>query len=161
MAILRWRPTSQGVERWEPFRDLADIQGEMNRLFDGFFRGTVASGSPDRVWAPPVDMYETKDELVVTVEVPGMSEKDVHLSITGDVLTIRGERTQRHEVKHEVKEENYYRGERWFGRFERTLPLPIPVQPDKVTATYRDGVLNVKLPKTEDIKPKEIKIDVL
>ncbi|MBI1958860.1 MAG: Hsp20/alpha crystallin family protein, partial [Candidatus Rokubacteria bacterium] len=137
--------------------DLADIQGEMDRFFDGFFCGAVASGTPDRVWAPPVDMYETKDELVVTVEVPGLSEKDVHLSITGEVLTIRGERRQ----GREVKEENLYRGERWFGRFERTLPLPIPVQPDKVTATYRDGVLNVKLPKTEDIKPKEIRIDVL
>lgn len=157
MAILRWRPTSQGVERWESFRDLADIQGEMSRLLDGFFRGTVASGGPDRVWAPPVDMYETKDELVVTVEVPGMSEKDVHVSITGDVLTIRGERVQ----PTEVKEEHYYRGERWFGRFERTLPLPIRVQADHVRATYRDGVLTVKLPKTEDIKPKEIKINVL
>ncbi len=157
MAILRWRPAGQSMERWEPFRDLVEIQGDMNRLIDGLFGRTAPAAGFDRVWAPPVDMYETKDEVVVTVEVPGVSEKDVHLSITGDLLTIKGERS----LRHEVKEDSYYRTERWFGRFERTLPLPMPVQADKVKATYRDGVLTVKLPKTEEIKPKEIKIDVL
>lgn len=157
MAILRWRPAGQSVERWEPFRDLAEIQGEMNRLFEGFFGRTAPVGGLDRMWAPPVDMYETKDEVLVTVEVPGVNEKDVHLSITGDLLTIKGERAQ----GHEVKEDSVFRTERWYGRFERTLPLPMPVQADKVKATYRDGVLTVKLPKTEEIKPKEIKIDVL
>ena len=109
------------------------------------------------MWAPPVDVYETKDELVIAAEVPGLNQKDIHLSITGDVLTLKGERPW----KPEVEQGNYYRNERWSGRFERTLPLPIPVQAAKVKATYRDGVLTVTLPKADEIKPKEIKIDLL
>lgn len=157
MAIVRWRPFSQVVDRWEPFRDATDIQTEMNRLFDSFFGRPAQMAPTERAWAPMVDMYETKDELMVTAELPGVNEKEVHLSITGDVLTLRGERAH----SQEVKQDSYYRGERWYGRFERSLPLPIPVQADKVKATYRDGVLTIKLPKAEEIKPKEIKIDVL
>jgi len=157
MAFVRFRPFSSAVD---PFSDVSDIQSEMNRLFDGFFGrpsqvGQV--GGIERVWAPAVDMYETKDELVITAELPGLTEKDLQLSITGDMLTIRGERRW----DQEVKQDNYYRGERWFGKFERALPLPIPVQADKVKASYRDGVLTVTLPKVEEIKPKEIKIDVV
>jgi HSP20 family protein len=155
MALVRFRPFGQAVD---PFRDLGDIQGEMNRLFDSFFgRPAQQQAGMERVWAPAVDMYETKDELVVTAEVPGVSEKDIHLSITGDMMTLRGERNW----NQEIKQENYYRGERWYGRFERTLPLPIPVQSEKVKASYRDGVLTVTLPKAEEIKSREIKIDVL
>jgi HSP20 family protein len=101
-------------------------------------------------------MFETKDELVITADLPGLNEKDLHLSITGDMLTLRGER----QWNQQVKQDNYYRGERWFGKFERALPLPIPVQADKVKASNRDGVLTISLPKTEEIKPKQIKIDV-
>jgi HSP20 family protein len=155
MALVRFRPFGQAVD---PFRDLTDIQGEMNRLFDSFFgRPAPQSGAVERVWAPAVDMYETKDEMVMTIELPGVSEKDVHLSITGDLLSVKGER----HWNQDVKQENYYRSERWFGKFERTLPLPMPVQADKVKASYRDGVLTVTLPKAEEIKAKEIKIDVL
>jgi HSP20 family protein len=102
-------------------------------------------------------MYETKDDLVVTAELPGVNEKEVQLSITGDVLSLRGERT----LNQETKQESFHRGERWYGRFERHLSLPISVQADKVKATYRDGVLTITLPKAEEIKPKSIKIDVL
>lgn len=156
MAILRWRPAGQAAERWDPFGDVSDIETEMNRLFNGFFGGPRLAAGPERVWAPAVDMYETKDELVVTAELPGMSDKDIKLSIDGDVLSLRGERTQ----APEVKAESAYRGERWYGKFERTMPLPFPVQGDKVTATYRDGVLTVTMPKVEEIKPKEIPIQV-
>src|SRR5262245_33027266 len=155
MALVRFRPFAQAVD---PFRDMGDIQTEMNRLFDGFFgRPGAPANAVVRVWAPAVDMHETKDELVMTVELPGVNEKDVHLSLTGDLISVKGER----QWNHEVKQENYHRAERWSGRFERTLPLPIPVQVDKVKATYRDGVLTVTLPKAEEIKSKEIKIDVL
>ncbi len=157
MAILRWRPAGQVLDRWDPFRNLDDIQSEMNRLFDGFLGSSSRMPQADRVWAPALDMYETKDELVVTAELPGLNEKEISVSMTGDVLTLRGERTQ----NQEVKQESYYRGERWFGKFERTVPVPFPVQADKVKATYRDGVLTVTLPKAEEIKPKSIKIDVL
>jgi HSP20 family protein len=155
MAIVRFRPFSQAVDS---FRDFGDMQAEVNRLFDNFLgRPAQQSGSMERVWAPAVDMYETKDALMVAAELPGLNEKDIHLSIIGDVLSVRGER----QWNQEVKQESYYRGERWYGKFERSLPLPMPVQADKVTAKYRDGVLTIALPKVEEIRPKEIKIDVL
>ncbi len=154
MAIVRLRPFSPAVD---PLRDFSEIQTEMNRLFDSFFgRPSHVTGGIERVWAPAVDMYETKDELVVTADLPGLNEKEIHLSITADMLALRGER----QWNQQVKQDSYYRGERWFGKFERTLPLPVPVQADKVKASYRDGVLTISLPKTEDIKPKEIRIDV-
>ena len=147
----------QSVERWDPFREVGDFRSELNRVFDGFFGRTGTMPGGDRVWAPAVDMYETKDDLVVTAELPGVNEKEVQLSITGDVLSLKGERT----LNQDTSQENFHRGERWYGRFERHLSLPISVQADKVKATYRDGVLTITLPKAEEIKPKSIKIDVL
>lgn len=157
MAIERWRPLGSTFDRWEPFRGLNDIQAEMNRLFDTVFARPTGLGVVERVWGPAMDMYETKDDLVVSFELPGVKEKEVQVSIANDVLTIRGERAHRQEVK----DENYHRLERWVGKFERSVPLPMPVQTDKVKAAYREGVLEIKLPKAEAIKPKEIKIDVL
>ena len=109
------------------------------------------------MWAPLADMYETKDDLFVTFELPGVREKEVSVAITGDLLTVKGER----KLEHDLKDEGCYRLERLYGKFERSVPLPIPVQSDKVKATYRDGVLEIRLPKVEAVKPKEIKIDVL
>jgi len=157
MAIERWRPFGSTLDRWEPSRGLTDIQAEMNRLFDAVFGRSTGVAVTDRVWAPAIDMYETKDDLYVLCEVPGVREKEVQVSITNDVLTIKGERNQ----QQEGKDDSHYRLERWFGRFERSVPLPMPVQSDKVKATYRDGVLEIKLPKAEAVKPKEIKIEVL
>jgi HSP20 family protein len=154
MAIVRFRPLSQPLD---PFRDFGDTHAEVNRLFDSFLGRPAQAGAMERVWAPAVDMSETKAELVIAAELPGLNEKDIHLSITGDMLCIRGER----QWNQEVKQEHYYRGERWYGKFERTLPLPMSVQADKVTASYRDGVLTIRLPKVEEIKSKEIKIDVV
>lgn len=102
-------------------------------------------------------MYETKDELVLKVERPGVREKDASLSITRDVLTVKGERA----FDQEQKDGNYVHVERVYGKFERSIQLPMPVQADRVKATYRDGVLEVKLPKAEEVKPKDIKIDIL
>ncbi len=153
MALIRFRPFSQALD---PSLDLTDIQVQMNRLFDNFLGQPSAPGLMERMWAPAVDMYETRNEVVVSAELPGISEKDIHLSITGDLLTIQGERRE----SDEVKDGSHYRRERWFGKFERTLALPMPVETGQVKATYRDGVLTVKLPKVEEIKPKEIKIDV-
>jgi len=151
MAMDRWFGTTLEL------RNLGDIQGEMNRLFDSFFGrpATVAAG--ERVWAPLADMYETKDDLSVTFELPGIREKEVSVSITGDVLTVKGER----KLERDLKDEGYHRLERVYGRFERAVPLPMPVQADKVKATYRDGVLEIRLPKVEEVKPKEIKIDIV
>jgi len=155
MALERWRPFGS-VERWDPFHDLNDIRAEMNRLFDTFFGRPMRVGPGDRAWAPVVDVYETKDELVVSAELPGINEKEIQVSIAGDVLTIRGERTQ----EREMKEENYHRLERFSGKFERNIPLPIPVETNKVKATYRNGVLEIHLPKAEAVKSKEVKVEV-
>jgi HSP20 family protein len=157
MAVVRWRPFGQTLEPWAGARELGDIQSEVNRLFDTFFGRSASNGAPERAWAPAADMYETKDELVIKADLPGTSEKDVQVSITGDLLSLKGHRME----PEDLKPEQYFRSERWAGRVERVFQLPIPVQPDKVRATYRDGVLTVTLPKVEAVKPKEIKIDVL
>ena len=158
MAIDRWRPFVS-VERWDPFRNMSDIQGEVNRLFESFLGRPAVSGvgSAVRTWVPVLDMHETKDEVVLNFELPGISEKDVVLSITGDLLTLKGERT----ANREFKDENAYAAERVYGKFERNVQLPMPVEAGKVKATYRDGVLEVKLPKAEEVKPKAIKIDII
>ena len=158
MAMERWRPFGSSIDRYEPFRNVGDIQQEVNRLFDSFFGRPVSQGARgERVWAPLVDMYETKDDLVLVVEVPGVREKDVTVAITGDLLSIKGERR----LDEELKEPSILHLERTYGRFERLVQLPMPVQSDKVKATYREGVLEIRLPKAEEVKPKQIKIDIL
>jgi len=154
MAIEHWRPATGSLARWE---GLGDIQSEMNRLFDHFFGRPTSVQTSDRLWVPLVDMFETKDDLYVTFELPGVSEKEVNVSITGDLLMVKGER----KWNRDQKDESYHRIERVYGRFERSVTLPIPVQADKVKATYRDGVLEIRLPKAEEIKPKQIKVEIL
>ena len=157
MAMERWRPFGT-VDRWEPFRNLVDIQGEVNRLFDAFAGRPLAGATPGaRTWMPSVDMVETKDDLVLRVEVPGVREKDVAVSITGDLLTIRGERRW----DDETKDQKVLHVERAYGQFERLIQLPMAVQAEKVKASYRDGVLEITLPKAEELKPREIKINIL
>lgn len=153
MNVERWRPFGSAMDRWG---NVSDIQTEVNRLFDNFF-GRPAAAAAGRAWAPPVDLYETKDDLVLTMEVPGVKDKDVTVSITGDLLSVKGERR----FEDDVKEQQFLHVERVYGKFERLVQLPIPVQADKVKASYRDGVLEIKLPKAEEVKPKEIKVDIL
>jgi HSP20 family protein len=156
MAMERWRPFVT-VDRWEPFRNLVDIQGEVNRLLDSFAgRPMPGASRTGRPWQPSVDMHETKDDLVLRVELPGVNEKDVTVSITGDLLTIRGERRW----EDESKDQKFLHVERVYGHFERLIQLPMAVQADKVKAGYRDGVLEITLPKAEELKPREIKIEI-
>ena len=147
----RWR-----LQRFDPFRDLSDMQAEINRAFDAYFGVRSPTAVPERAWAPPIDVYETRDDLVVAVELPGVREKDIHLSMTGDVLTLHGQRG----IAMEAREENYHRIERWYGTFERHVQLPISVQGDKIRASYKDGVLEIRLPKLDEVKPREIKIEI-
>jgi HSP20 family protein len=156
MAMERWRSLGSSTSRWE--EGLGEIQTEVNRLFDTFFGRPASYGGQERVWAPAVNLYETRDDLVVSADIPGVSDKEVNVSITGDVLTIKGTRAL---PTGQSKDESYHRLERWYGKFERHVPLPMPVQSDKVRASYRDGVLEIRLPKAEEIKPKEIKINLL
>jgi HSP20 family protein len=156
MALERWHPFGS-VDRRDPFRNLGDIQSEVNRLFDVFSgRAMPTTSSQGPSWTPLVDMHETSDELVLRVELPGVREKDVAVSITGDFLTIKGERRW----DGENKGQKFLHVERAYGQFERLIQLPMAVQADKVRAAYRDGVLEITLPKAEELKPREIKIDI-
>src|SRR2546428_13771073 len=152
---LRWGK----AERGNHLRTMTEIRGAATRLFNSFAgRPTaVATGSAARMWAPVLDMHETKDDLVLNFELPGVREKDVSVSITGDLLTVKGERG----LDRDVTDESYRHVERVYGKFERSVQLPMPVQADKVKATYRDGMLEVTLPKADEVKPKEIKIDIV
>ena len=147
----RWR-----IPRLNPFRELTDLQTEIDEAFDAYFGIRPRTSVPERSWTPPIDVYETRDDLVVAVELPGVREKDIHLSMTGDVLSVRGQRG----IAAEAREENYHRIERWSGTFERHVQMPIPVQADKIRASYRDGVLEVRLPKLTEARPREIRIEV-
>jgi HSP20 family protein len=129
---------------------------EMNRAFEAYFGVRPRTAVPERTWSPPIDVYETRDDLVVVVELPGVGEKDIHLSMNGDVLSLRGQRGN----AAEAREEHYHRIERWSGTFERHVQLPIPVQTDKIRASYREGVLEIRLPKLPEVQPREIKIEV-
>lgn len=161
MAIATWRPLT-GADRWDWLGNVSHVQREVTRLVDSVFGMPMpAAVTSERSWAPFVDVQETKDDLVFTVEIPGVREKDVSVSIMGDWLSIKGERRYEQGTKDtESKEQAWLHVERVYGKFERTVQIPMPVQADKVTATYRDGLLEIKLPKAEEVKPREIKIEV-
>ena len=143
------------ITRWDPFRDLVALQERMNRLFDESLRARsteeeITSGT----WAPPVDIYETEGQLVIKAEVPQVDRKDIDIKIENSVLTLRGER----KFQKEVKEENYHRIERAYGSFSRSFTLPSSVDPEKVSAAYKDGVLTIQIDKREETKPRQIEI---
>ncbi|HIE52262.1 MAG TPA: Hsp20/alpha crystallin family protein [Armatimonadetes bacterium] len=144
----------RSLVRWDPFRELATFRERMNRLFDEVFGGEPAVEAPARVWSPAVDVREDENELVVTAELPGMKREDIKVELVHNRLVIQGER----KFEHEDKRENYHRIERSYGRFYRSFDLPASVNPEAVTAEYRDGVLTVHLPKAEEAKPKQIEV---
>ena len=152
MAIERFRRKAPTV--WEPFFGIRGLQEEMNRLFSDYFGQTAETKTP--AIAPAVDLLETKDAVKVKVELPGISKEDVEISLKDDLLTIRGEKRQ----EKEEKGENRYYVERSYGSFSRTLTLPSGVKADNVKATYRDGVLEIILPKVEEAKTREIQVKV-
>ena len=145
------------ITRWRPFRDMMSVQDEMNRLFDDFFgRPVMRREWTEAAWCPCVDVSETKDNVIINTEIPGMSKDDVKVSIQDNVLTLSGEKKQ----QKEEKDANYHRMERSHGSFSRSFTLPTTVQADKVKAAYRDGILRITLPKSEEVKPKQIPIAV-
>ncbi len=141
--------------RWEPMREMVTLREAMDRLFDDAF--TRPLGLRDG-WRgsdiPAVDMYQTKDEVVVKAAVPGMKAEEVQISVTGDVLTIKGETSQ----KEETDEKNYHIREQRWGAFERSVMLPTTVVSDKAKAEFENGILTVTLPKAEEVKPKMITV---
>jgi HSP20 family protein len=145
------------ITRWRPFRDLVSIQDEMNRLFEDFFGHTpVRSGWTEGVWNPTVDISEDKDNVIIKAEMPGLRKDDVKISVQDNVLILKGDKKQ----EKEEKDKNYHRIERSYGSFCRSFQLPTTVKTDKIRAVYKDGVLNLILPKTEEVKPKEIPISI-
>jgi HSP20 family protein len=146
------------IIRWTPVRELATMQERMNKLFEDVMKPPYGSdqGMAASNWAPAVDIYETDKEIVLKAEIPGMQEKDIQIKVEDNILSVSGERR----MEKEVKEENYHRIERSYGSFSRSFTLPQTVDRDQIKAAYKDGVLKVTLPKKEEVKPKQIKIDV-
>jgi HSP20 family protein len=140
--------------RWEPMRELNTLQTEMNRLFNSFFDDGGTNGQGRRRWAPAVDLLEREDTLILRADLPGLSEDDVQIEVRDNVLTISGERS----TELEDKEQGYYRIERAFGGFSRSLSLPEGVDADKIEASFDKGVLEVTIPKPEQRKPRRISI---
>jgi HSP20 family protein len=139
--------------KWDPVRELDSLQSDMNRLFDSFFseRGANDRG---RRWIPAMDLVETDNHLVLRADLPGLSEEDVNIEIKDGVLTVSGERKS----EHEEKGEGFYRVERAFGSFSRSLTLPQGIDANAVSADFDRGVLEVKVPKPEERKPTRVQI---
>ena len=130
------------------------IKWRSQNLFDPF---TDLFGLPEeKAWAPAVDIYDNNSNLVIKADLPGMAQKDIDVSVEDDVLRIKGEKKK----EHEEKKDDYFRLERSYGYFERSFALPTNVDAAKVKATYKDGVLELTLPKREEAKPKQIKVDI-
>ena len=142
------------IVRWEPLRELGTLQSEMNRLFNTVFDGPTPSGNTMRRWMPAMDLLESGDDFVLKADLPGMSEEDVKIELEDSTLTISGER----KTEHQAEGEGYYRVERSTGAFSRSLTLPKGVDPEAVTAHFDRGVLEVRIPKPAERKPRRISI---
>jgi len=143
------------IIRWDPFKDMMTLREKMNRLFEDAVTGKgeekeLISSS----WVPAVDIYEKDNELILTVEVPGINEKDIEISIEDNTLSIRGER----KFEKETKEENFHRIERSYGSFFRSFSLPGNIDQEKIQAEHENGILRVTMPKKAELKPKIIKV---
>ena len=143
------------LTRWEPYRELATLQDRLSRAFGSTF------GRPDRddevimaAWAPPVDITEEKDRIVITAELPGFKENQIEIQSENGMLTLRGER----KFEKESDGKSYHRVERSYGQFVRSFSLPNNVDRERIKADFSDGLLKIELPKREDAKPRTIKI---
>jgi HSP20 family protein len=153
-SLTRWQRPE--LTTWPGFGRLTDLRDEIDRLFESPLAEMARTSNLLSGWTPALDLYEDKDNLFVKVELPGMKREDIEVSLHEGSLSISGER--RSEEKHE--DADVYRAERFFGRFQRTVTLPTPVAADKVKAQYKDGILTITLPKTEEAKPKHIDVNV-
>lgn len=150
MAIERWRPR-WGISQLRPFRDLEEWE---RRFEDLLGRPLWRLPIDEKGWMPAVDVFEKDDRFVVKAELPGMKEDDIDVSVVGDTLSIKGEK----KTETEVKDEDYYRCERSYGTFYRSIPLPSNIDANKIEASFDDGVLEVTLPKSAKVKPKKITV---
>jgi HSP20 family protein len=154
MNIVKWqRPT---LATWPGFGRLSDLRDEIDRLFESPLNELTRTANLLSGWTPALDVYEDKDNFTVKAELPGMKREDIEVSLHDGSLSISGERKS--ETKHDDAE--VYRTERFFGRFQRSVSLPTAVAADKVKAAYKDGLLTITLPKTEEAKPRQIDVAV-
>jgi HSP20 family protein len=144
------------LARWTPYRDMMSVRDEMNRVLNEVFGRNTNDESSwfSGAWTPPVDIYETDDALVMKAELPGFSKDDISIEMKENTLVIKGERKR----EDEVKEGNYHRSERTYGAFQRSFLLPTTVDQEKVRAAYKDGVLELRLPKVQAAQPKRIAV---
>ena len=145
--------------RWDPVREINSLQHEMNRMFNSFFDTPAQGGGGaggERRWLPAVDLVETDEFFVLRADLPGLSEEDVSIELENNVLTVSGER----KAEHEERKEGWYRLERASGSFSRQLTLPEGVDPDGIVASFDRGVLEVRVPKPEQRKPRRVAISV-
>ena len=143
------------VTRWDQSRGLTSLQDQVNRLFEDNFTRDRSGHADLATWAPPVDIYETENELVVKADLPDLQDKDIDVRVENNMLTIRGERKF-----DDVNEDNYLRVERTYGSFMRSFTLPNTVSSENIRAEYHNGVLTLRMAKREESKPKQIKISV-
>ena len=141
------------ISRWDPFRDLSALQDRINRVFNEQLNRGEAEGT-EKTWAPVVDILESESDLIVRAELPGIKREEIDVEVTSESLTIRGERKYDDQSKEKV-----LRVERAYGPFQRSFSIGVPVQPDKIKAAYRDGVLEIIVPKAEEVKPQKIAIE--
>ena len=146
------------IKKWDPFRDLLSLQERMNKLFEESLLQTGKERQDISIagWSPAMDVMESDEEIVLKAELPGIELKDVEVLIKDNILTLRGER----KFEKEEKKENYHRIERSYGVFQRSFTLPATVEQEKVKARMKDGILEVRLPKTKEEKSKKIEIEV-
>ena len=141
------------IVRWDPAREVDSLQSEVNRLFDTFFGGRPGNGGARR-WVPAMDLTETDDHLVLRADLPGLETGDVNIEVKDGVLTVSGAR----KAEHEEKADGYYRVERAFGGFSRSLSLPEHVDAERIDASFDKGVLEIRIPKPEERKPQRVEI---
>ena len=143
------------LAKWTPFHEVSRLRDEMDRLWEDFFEpGRRGLRPKTEEWIPAVDIQDTADKVTVKVEIPGMEAKDIEISLSGDILTIKGEK----KGEKEEKGKNFYLVERSSGSFFRSLRLPTMVEGEKIEASYKQGVLTITCPKKEEVKPKQIPI---
>lgn len=144
------------VTRWDPFREMTNLQSSLNRILNQEGTQTGDDLMTSGTFIPPVDIYEDEHSFSLHVEVPGLKENEIDIRLENNTLTLRGER----KFEAEQKEENFRRLERRYGSFTRSFTLPNSVDPEKVTAQYENGVLNIQLAKKAEAKPKQIKVNI-
>lgn len=142
--------------KWNPWREMPALHNRINRMFDDpfFSMDRLADEDTLGMWNPAVDLYEKDDHFIIKAELPGINKDDIKVDLKDRVLTLSGERS----YDNEVKEENYYRRERSFGKFQRAFTLPADVDPEKIKAEFKDGVLQIEVPKPENKKAKRVTI---